>query len=353
MSEKQYARKALEEVIRLADEKIVATEEIVLKKEDDFNEFAHSCDDTVKDLDQYFISIMRQLEKWKHVFIQELQASTSAAASEFQNRNAQIGELIGRLRELRETSAHILATEQFKNTDLVFDVHGCIFSINQAIENMTEFLAECVPLKFVGKLNFDSVQKSDVGSLERLADNNYAEILPSKLPKIKLGQLFNLDFRISKKYCEAAKRFITYSVSKEDGQYQKVCAYLHDNKDGSYALSFPITAIIPHTVHIYYLGEHIRNSPYTIVFKVGQNQGGNAVGVGGQTSVTGFVGSSKDIMGDGANNSTRPVGKTGDDYRRNKWSTSSTDSSQNNNNWNQVMGANISPESNQSSESGA
>lgn len=70
MSEQQYARKALEEVIRLADEKILATEEMVLKKDEDFSEFARSCDDTIKDLDQYFMSIMRQLEKWKHVFIQ-------------------------------------------------------------------------------------------------------------------------------------------------------------------------------------------------------------------------------------------------------------------------------------------
>ncbi len=70
MSEQQYARKALEEVIRLADEKILTTEEAVMKKDEDFSEFARSCDDTVKDLDQYFMSIMRQLEKWKHVFIQ-------------------------------------------------------------------------------------------------------------------------------------------------------------------------------------------------------------------------------------------------------------------------------------------
>ncbi len=70
MSEQQYARKALEEVIRLADEKILATEEMVLKKDEDFSEYARSCDDTIKDLDQYFMSIMRQLEKWKHVFIQ-------------------------------------------------------------------------------------------------------------------------------------------------------------------------------------------------------------------------------------------------------------------------------------------
>uniref|UniRef100_A0A5K3FFQ1 Filamin/ABP280 repeat protein n=1 Tax=Mesocestoides corti TaxID=53468 RepID=A0A5K3FFQ1_MESCO len=351
MSEQQYARKALEEVVRLADEKIFATEEIVLKKDEDFSEFARSCEETVKELDQYFISIMRQLEKWKHVFIQELQASTSAAGSEFHKRTAQINELVGRLRELRDASAHILGTGQFNNSDLVFEVHGCIFNINQALENVTEFLAECVPLKFVGKLNFESVQKSDVGTMERLADINYAEILPSKLPKIKLGQLFHLDFRISKRYCEAAKRFITYSVTKDDAQYQKVCAYLHDNKNGSYALSFPITAIIPHTVHICYLGEHIRNSPYTIVFKVGQNQGPNTVGVGGQTSVTGYVGSSKEIMGDGANNSIRLTGKADEENRRNKWSGSSTDSSQQNNNWHPVMGINNSPEPNHNSDS--
>lgn len=282
-------------------------------------------------------------------FSKELQACTSVAASEFQNRTTRINELIGQLKKLRETSAHILTTEQFKNSDLVFDVHGCIFSINQAIENMSEFLVGCVPLKFVGKLNFESVQKSDIGSLERLADNTYAEILPSKLPKIKLGQLFNLDFRISKKYCEAAKRFITYSVSKEDGQLQKVCAYLQDNKDGSFALSFPITAIIPHTVNICYLGEHIRNSPYTIVFKVGQNQVGASYGMSGQTSFAGFVGPPKEIMGDGMNNSSKPVGKTVEDHREAKWSTSSTDSSQKNNHRDQ--GIDISPASNPTSES--
>ncbi|KAM7532572.1 hypothetical protein Aperf_G00000131708 [Anoplocephala perfoliata] len=349
MSEKQYVRKALEEVIRLADEKILLTEEIVLKKEDDFNEFARSCNDTVKDLDQYFILITRQLEKWKHVFIQELQSSISAAASEFQNRSTQINELIGRLKNLRETSAHILTTGQFKNSDLIFDVHGCIFGINQAIENLSEFLVGCVPLKFVGKLNFESVQKSDIGSLERLVDSTYAEILPGKLPKIKLGQLFNLDFRISKKYCEAAKRFITYSVSKEDGQLQKVCAYLQDNKDGSFALSFPITAIIPHTVNIYYLGEHIRNSPYTIVFKIGQNQAGASYGMSGQTSSAGFVVPSKEIMGDGTNNFSKLVGKIAGDHRKTKWSASSDDSSQKNNH--RDPGLDISPPSNPTSES--
>ncbi|VDL57923.1 unnamed protein product [Hymenolepis diminuta] len=337
MSEWQYARKALEEVIRLADEKILNTGEVLLKKEDDFNEFIRSCDDTINDLDQYFHTIIGQLEKWKQTFIQELQAGTSTTATDFQNRCSQINDQIGRLRELRDTSAHILATEQFKNTDLVFDVHGCIFSINQAIEHLNEFMVDCVPLKFVGKLNFDSIPKSNIGSLERLADSSYAEILPSMLPKIKLGQLFNLDFRISKKYCEAVKRFITYSVSKDDDQFQKVCAYVHDKKDGTYVLSFPITAIVPHTVNIRYLGEHIRNSPYTIVFKVGQNQGGTAFGMGGHTPVASLLSASKDLMGDAVNNSFRPADKANEDHRKVR-SPSSTDSSQHSNNRNRNIG---------------
>lgn len=239
--------------------------------------------------------------------------------------------MVGKLRELRENSAHILGAGSFSNSELVFEVHGCIFNINQAIEALTEFLSDCLPLKFVGKLNFDQVQKEDVGSMERLADINFAEILPSKLPKIKLGQLFHLDFRISKRYCEAAKRFITYSVTKDDAQYQKVCAYLQDNKNGSYALSFPITAIIPHTVHIFYLGEHIRNSPYTVVFKVGPNQGPTTTGIGapGGQAISGFIGNPKDIMGDGMNNSTRVVGRATVDereaFRRQKWTNQPAD----------------------------
>nr|CDS30175.1 Filamin ABP280 repeat [Hymenolepis microstoma] len=338
MSEWQYARKALEEVIRLADEKTLNTGELLLKKEDDFNEFIRSCDDTINDLDQYFRTITGQLEKWKQNFIQELQSSTSTTASDFQNQCSQINDQIGRLKELRDTSAHILATEQFKNTDLVFDVHACIFSINQAIEHLNEFMVDCVPLKFVGKLNFESFPKANIGSLERLADSNYAEILPSMLPKIKLGQLFNLDFRISKKYCEAVKRFITYSVTKDDSQFQKVCAYIHDKKDGTYILSFPITAIVPHTVNILYLGEHIRNSPYTIVFKVGQNQGGSTFGMGGHTSAASLMSSSKELMGDAMNNSFRPTEKSNEVHRKARRSPSSTDSSQNSNHRNRATG---------------
>ncbi|VDL88589.1 unnamed protein product [Schistocephalus solidus] len=336
MSEQQYARKALEEVIRLADEKIMSTEEVLLRKDEDFSEYARSCDETIKELDQYFLSIMRQLEKWKHVFIQELQASTSSAGAEFHNQTARVNELLAKLRDLRETSAHILNSGQFSNSELVYDVHGCIFNINQAVENLTDFLSECLPLKFVGKLNYENVQKAEIGSMERLADLSCAEILPSKLPKIKLGQLFHLDFRISRKYCEAAKNFITYSVTKDDAQYQKVRAYLQDNKNGSYALSFPITAIIPHTVHILYLGEHIRNSPYTIVFKIGPNQSpSNGGGMVGQP-VAGYMGATKDLMGDGTNNVQKPIGRaTGDEqdnFRRSKWNNQ-VDNPQQNNNW--------------------
>ncbi|VEL40749.1 unnamed protein product [Protopolystoma xenopodis] len=272
MTEQQYARKAIEEVIRLADEKILGSEDTISKRGEDLAEFAHSCEDTIKDLGHYFINLVKQLEQWKAIFIQDLQKNTAEIGNEFRERSLRIQELVNKLKALRDKSANQLGDGRSADSDLVYQVHNCIFGINQEIEGLNDFSCKCLPLKFVGKLNFEQTAKENIGSLEKLADLNAAEILPSKLPKIKLGQLFHLDFRISRNYCEAAKRFLTFTITKDADSLHKVCGYLHDNKNGTYTLSFPITAIIPHTVNVFYLGEHIRNSPYTIVFKVGPNQ---------------------------------------------------------------------------------
>ncbi|CAL8095413.1 unnamed protein product [Calicophoron daubneyi] len=333
MSEQHYVHKALGEVIRLADEKVMVAEESIMKKEEELRETARSCEETVGDLAEYFNSLGKQLEKWKSMFTQEIQKNISDMQLEFRSTVGRIHAGLEKLKELRETSAQILSLGQCSNSDLVYQVHSCIFSINQDIESLSEFVGNCIPIKFVGKMNFEHIQKSDIGSLERLSDTVSAEILPSKLPKIKLGRLFHLDFRISKRYCEAARKFITYSVTKDDEQSQKVCAYLHDNKDGTYTLSFPITVIIPHTVNVCYLGEHIRNSPYTIAFKVDPNQvvPGPAPTVG----PSGAYGSvAKDITNETL--SGKPIGRaTGDERdttKRSKWQ-GAMENIQQNNNW--------------------
>ncbi|KAA0193451.1 hypothetical protein FBUS_00876 [Fasciolopsis buskii] len=334
MSEQHYVHKALGEVIRLADEKALLAEEAIMKKEEELRETSRSCDETINELGVYFSTLSKQLEKWKMLFTQEIQKNMSDIQMEFRSTASRIQMGLNKLKELRETSAQVLSMGQCSNSDLVYQVHGCIFSINQDIDALNEFVGNCIPLKFVGKLNFEHMQKSDLGTLERLSDNLSAEILPSKLPKIKLGRLFHLDFRISKKYCEAARKFITYSVTKDDEQTQKVCAYLQDNKNGTYTLSFPITVIVPHTVNVYYLGEHIRNSPYTIAFKVdpnqvtsGPQQTGPPMGV--------FQGGNKDVTNEVQTMSGKLLGRaTGDERdgtKRNRWQIPSENIQQNNN----------------------
>lgn len=339
MSEQHYVHKALGEVIRLADEKIAMAEDTILKREEELRETSRSCADTITEMSHYFSALSEQLEKWKLLFTEDVKRSVSDMQIEFRSTVEHIQNGLEKLRGLRETSAQILSTGQCSNSDLVYQVHGCIFSLNQELETLGEFVGNCIPLKFVGKLNFDTMQKSDIGTLEHLSDTMCAEILPSKLPKIKLGRLFHLEFRISKKYCEAAKKFITYSVTKDDEHPQSVCAYLHDNKNGTFNLSFPITVIVPHTVNVFYLGEHIRNSPYTIAFKVDPNQansGPNQLGQNGQL----YQNSSKEATNDVPSSSGKAVGRAmGDDRdacKRNKWQNT-IENIQQNNNWPKSM----------------
>ncbi|CAH8496271.1 unnamed protein product [Heterobilharzia americana] len=318
--EQHYLKKALEEVVRLADEKVTSAGEIVIKKEEELREISHTYEDTVDELGLYFASVTKQLERWRSIFIQDIQKSMSDLDTEFRTYAVRIQSGIEKLKELRERSAKVLTLGYASNSDLVYQVHSCIFSINQDLEYLTEFVGNYIPLKFVGKLNFERIQKSEVGTLERLSDIVFAEILPSKLPKIKLGQLFHIDFRISRKHCEAARKFITYSVTKDDEHLQNVCAYLLDNKNGTYSLSFPITLIAPHTVNVLYLGEHIKNSPYTIVFKVGPNQMISGP-IQSNPSASSFL--NKDTSNEHQTNSCKVSGRpAGDDtevYRRNKW----------------------------------
>ncbi|KAF7257307.1 hypothetical protein EG68_05517 [Paragonimus skrjabini miyazakii] len=335
MSEQHYVHKALGEVIRLAEDKILVAEEAIVKREKELREISMSCDDTINDLSHYFSALSKQLEKWKLIFTQEIQKNISDMQLEFQATVSRIQDGLDKLKELREMSSQILSMGQCSNSDLVYQVHSCIFSINQDIEILTEFVGNCIPLKFVGKLNFENLQKSEIGTLEHLSDTLSAEILPSKLPKIKLGRLFHLEFRISKKYCEAARKFITYSVTKDNEHPQKVCAYLHDNKNGTYGLSFPITVIVPHTVNVLYLGEHIRNSPYTIAFKVDPNQVVPGPPPPGQTGPT-YTNSSKEITNEIPSCSGKTMGRAMGDERegckRNKWQTP-VETVQQNNNW--------------------
>lgn len=130
----------------------------------------------------------------------------------------------------------------------------------------------CLPLRFVGKYNLETLQRDDIGALEYLADSSTAEILPINVARIKLGGLFNVKLRLSQAHCPAAKKHVVHKVTREDprtGEPVKVMSYLFDQKDGKYTLGFPITAIVPHTVSVEYMGQHIKNSPYTIVFKAG------------------------------------------------------------------------------------
>ncbi|CAH8839865.1 unnamed protein product [Trichobilharzia szidati] len=334
--EQHYVRKALEEVIRLADEKVTNTEEAVTKKEEELKEISHSYENTLDELGQYFASVVKQLEKWRSVFAQDIQKNMSELNTKFRTYAVKIQSGKEKLKELREKSAQVLNLGHASNSDLVYQVHSCIFSINQDLETLSEFVGNCLPLKFVGKLNFEQVPKSEIGTLERLSDIYAAEILPSKLPKIKLGQLFHIDFRISSKYCEAARKFIDYSVTKDEENFQKVCAYLQDNKDGTYSLSFPITLITPHTVNVMYLGEHIKNSPYTIVFKVGPNQ---MLSGPIQSNPSGGSFPNKEMINESQINSCKGIGRAmGDDtdaFRRNKW-PNHLENSQQNNNWSTV-----------------
>ncbi|KAG5451564.1 hypothetical protein CSKR_111547 [Clonorchis sinensis] len=340
MSEQHYVHKALGEVIRLADEKISQAEDAINRREEELRETTRSCEETISDLSHYFSLLAKQLDRWKVLFTQEIHKNMSDMQSDFRSIVARIQDGLDKLKELRETSAQVLAIGHCSDSELVYQVHGSIFSINQDLDTLAEYVGRCIPLKFVGNLNFDAMQKSDIGTLEHLCDTSCAEILPSKLPKIKLGRLFHLEFRIAKKYCESARKFITYSVTKDEGHTQNVCAYLQDNKNGTYSLSFPITVIVPHTVNVCYLGDHIRNSPYTIAFKVDPNQ--VVPGPQQQAPALGiYPNSSKEITNDGPTCSAKVIGRAmGDDRdacKRNKWQNP-MDTIQQNNNW-----PNISP----------
>lgn len=335
MTDQHYVHKALGEVIRLADEKIVTAEEAIAKEEQDLNDATRSCDETISEVDYYFSTLMKQLDRWKLCYTQEIQKNISDIRMEFRSSVSKIHSSLEKLKELRETSTQMLSMGHCSNSELVYQVHSRIFTINQELDSLADFVGSYIPLKFVGKLNFDGIEKNEIGTLERLTDLSVAEILPSKLPKIKLGRLFNVTFRISKKYCEAVKRFITYSVTKDDEQSEKVCAYLQDNKNGTYVLSFPIAGAVPHTVNVCYLGEHIRSSPYTVTFRVEPNQI-PAMGVTNVQSGGGFQNTNKEFNTETGSAANKLLGRgTGDDreaYKRGKWQNQ-IEGTQHNNNW--------------------
>lgn len=294
MAESQYNRKALEEVIKLADEKINSVEDYFLKQEDTFNDFIKGSDDTMKDLNIYFTSLQKQLEKWKSVYLQDLRQDTANCETLYERQRTKVNECIDKLKESRDQSARIISTGQVTNCDQVYTIHNLLYKVDEHLKDFTQVMSDCMPLKFIGRLNLDSYEKSEMGTLEKLADFSTAEILPIKLPKIKLGQLFYINFRISKRFCDAMKKYVSFTVTKSDDRI-KVGSYLQDNRDGTFTLSFPITAIVPHTVNIYFLGEHIRNSPYTILFKVGNGQTGATSG-GTVPDPNAHMGDDKDVM---------------------------------------------------------
>lgn len=70
MSEISHTRKALEEVLRLADEKVVATNEYLKTKDREYKNYRKEWDNTNAEIDRYFNSLIRQLNNWKQVFNQ-------------------------------------------------------------------------------------------------------------------------------------------------------------------------------------------------------------------------------------------------------------------------------------------
>lgn len=295
MAESQYNRKALEEVVKLADEKTNQVDEYFVKQEDDFTDFIRNSDETMKDLNVYFNSLQKQLEKWKMVFSQDVQQDTSTCEGHYEKQRSKVNEYVEKLKECRDQAARLISSGQVTNCDHVYSIHNLIYSVDEQLKEFGNHMTVCMALKFVGRINLENFDKNEIGTLEKLADFSNAEILPIKLPKIKLGQLFFINFRISKRFCEATKKYISFSVTKSDDRI-KVGSYLQDNKDGTFTLSFPITAIVPHTVSIYFLGEHIRNSPYTILFKVGNNQAVGATnGANSVPDYNGHLGDDKDM----------------------------------------------------------
>lgn len=70
MSEVIHTRKALEEVLRLADEKVVATNEYLKTKDREYKNYRKEWDNTNAEIDRYFNGLIRQLNNWKQVFNQ-------------------------------------------------------------------------------------------------------------------------------------------------------------------------------------------------------------------------------------------------------------------------------------------
>lgn len=70
MSEISHTRKALEEVLRLADEKVLSTNEYLKTKDKEYKNYRKEWDNTNAEIERYFNGLIKQLNKWKQIFNQ-------------------------------------------------------------------------------------------------------------------------------------------------------------------------------------------------------------------------------------------------------------------------------------------
>jgi hypothetical protein len=309
MTDPQYVRKVFEEAVRCANEKVNEVQAFVGKKNEEFTQFARISETSQKDTSHYFSKLTKQLEKLKTTFLQDIREHLQQSEQDHEGRLLKLQEQVRNLLDLKEKAQRVATTNPSANnasgdTSLIYQIHSCVFHLQTDMEQLDEYTSSRMPLKFVGLLDLEDKPKSEIGKLEYLPDGSGAEILPIERPKIKLGQLFSLTFCLANRHCPAAEQFLDFTVTKdEDVQTSpavlsntssinltpskiRVECFLRDCKDGSYQLSFPITAIVSHYVAIRYMGQHIRNSPYTISFKIGTSNSNPAAAMSNPSGLT-------------------------------------------------------------------
>ena len=220
-SRDKMARKALEEAMRTAELATGSTENFMVRAQQDFDVYCASQRRTLAEVHDLAERLTARIEELKQNSLTLINTELFEKQSNFEES---IGRLSSGLKWLRQVRGDT-ATDT-DHSDAICQLYTQVQAVNNDEEHLKDVLALCEPFSFVGPDAIaDSLANSNsLVKLEKLADASQATILPVDTPKIKLGSLYKVRFKLCNRHCPIATKYIQRTVERGETRWRPIFA---------------------------------------------------------------------------------------------------------------------------------